>query len=358
MFKRNDLLKKMEIENMDGFMVTGSWNSRYLTGLPESSDVLLFTKDSNMLITDYRYTEQAREQTDYDVILHAGHTGHQGKIFNEVAKQVNDLGIKRLGFEQRHVCFGDYQKISALMQAELIPTYDFVEDIRMVKTASELELLRVASQITDDAYVHVLNHMAPGMKESELSSELERYIEAQGGNTTGFPPIVASGIRSSLPHGRATDKVMKQGEMVTIDFGANYQGYWSDISRTVSLGEPDSHIKEVQEIVLHSFQHCVQRIRAGLTDQEVDRLMREHIIEKGYNDLSGTGTGHGIGLEVHEKPLFSVMEEKKLKPNMTVTVEPGIYLPGKGGARVEDVLLIKEDGCETLTPSTKELVIL
>lgn len=357
MSKLNNLLKKMEDENMDGFMVTGEWNRRYLSGFTGSNGVLLITKNAKQLITDYRYVEQAKQQTSYDVILHADHTGHKGRIFTEVAKQVNDLGIKRLGFEQQHVNYGDYSKISELMDSELVPTRDFVEDLRMIKSEAELELLKTASKITDEAYLNILNKIQPGMTELEVAEKLETYIKNNGGTTTGFSPIVASGIRSSLPHGRASDKVIEKGEMITIDFGANYKGYWADISRTVSLGEPESRVKEIQEIVLKSFENCVSNLKAGLSDQEVDWLMREYITETGFNDQSGTGTGHGIGLEVHEKPLFSVLKEKELKANMIITVEPGIYLPNIGGARVEDVLLITEEGCETLTPSTKKLVL-
>ncbi len=146
--------------------------------------------------------------------------------------------------------------------------------------------------------------------------------------------------------------------MITIDFGTNYNGYWSDISRVVSIGEPSEKMQEVQQVVLRAFTNCARNIKAGLTDREVDKYMRDVLIETGFNEFSGTGTGHGIGLEVHEKPLFSVDSEKILLPGMVVTIEPGIYLQNVGGARIEDMLLITEDGCEVLSPSTKELIIL
>ncbi|TMN21443.1 aminopeptidase P family protein [Lentibacillus cibarius] len=349
---------KLNTEEFDGLMITGAWNRRYLSGFTGSNGVLLITKNEKILITDYRYVEQAKIQTDFDVILHAEHTGHKDKIFTEVAKQVNALGINRLGFEQQHLNYGAYCKVKELMHTELIPTFDLIEDLRMIKSEAELTKLKTASHITDQAYLHILEYIHPGMTEMDVSEELQSFIKKNGGTTTGFPPIVASGVRSSMPHGRASDKKIEKGEMITIDFGANYQSYWADISRTVSLGEPDSKIKEIQEIVLKSFKNCVRNIKAGISDQDVDWLMRKHLMKTGYNEQSGTGTGHGIGLEVHEKPLFSVMKEKELKAGMTVTVEPGIYIPDLGGARVEDVLLITEGGCEVLTPSTKELVII
>lgn len=346
----------MKQEKLDGFMVTGEWNRRYLSGFTGSNGVLLITKNVKQLITDYRYVEQAGQQTDYDIILHAGHTGHKGRIFSEVAKQVNDLRINRLGFEQQHLNYGDYCTISELMETELCPTFDIVEDIRMIKSEGELELLRIASKITDDAYLDIVDKIKPGLTELDVAEELNAFIKKRGGTTTGFPPIVASGIRSSMPHGRASDKVLEKGDMITIDFGANYKGYWSDISRTVSIGEPSGQMKEIQEVTLASFENCIDNIQAGLTDEEVDWFMREYLMKLGFNEQSGTGTGHGIGLEVHEKPLFSILKEKELKTNMTVTVEPGIYLPNIGGARVEDVLLITNNGCESLTPSTKKLI--
>lgn len=358
MKKVKKLVDQFDTLNIDGLMITGDWNRRYLSGFTGSNGVIIITQNERKLITDYRYFEQAKEQTDFDIVLHAEHTGHKDRIFDEVAKQVNEMKIGRLGFEQQHLNYGFYEKVKGLVNSTLVPTLDLIEGIRMIKSEEELAKLRIASGITDNAYLHILDFIGPGMSEMAVSDELQSFIKKNGGTSSTFNPIVASGIRSSYPHGRASEKIIEKGEMITIDFGANYNGYWSDISRTVSLGEPVTKLKEIQEIVLTSFRNCVDNIKAGLKDQEVDKLMRDYIIECEYNELSGTGTGHGIGLEVHEKPLFSVDYDKDLKAGMTITVEPGIYIPGLGGARVEDVLLIKEDGCEVLTPSTKDLVII
>ncbi|WP_342513576.1 Xaa-Pro peptidase family protein [Sporosarcina sp. FSL K6-1522] len=343
---------------IDGLMINGDWNRRYISGFTGSNGVVLITKDDARFITDYRYFEQATNQTNMDVVLHAEHTGHKHKIYDEVAKQVNELGIKQLGFEQQHLNFGNYTKLKGLVNAELVPTYDAVENLRMVKSPEEIENIRISSKITDDAFVHVVDIIRPGLTELEVAGELESFIKKNGGMTSTFSPIVASGARASLPHGRASDKVLEKGDMITIDFGTNYNGYWSDISRVVSLGEPREELKEIQQVVLRSFTNCANHLKAGLTDQEVDKYMRDVLIETGYNQYSGTGTGHGIGLEVHEKPLFSVDSEKILLPGMVITIEPGIYLKGIGGARIEDMLLITEEGCEVLSPSTKELLIL
>lgn len=352
------LRSKFEEFDVEALMITGMWNIRYLSGFTGSNGVLLITKDEKILVTDYRYYEQAGQQTNFEIVLHAGHTGHKGKIFEEVANQANLRKLKKIGFEESHISFGFHRNLQLMLDGDLISTFDVIESIRMIKTPAEIEKMREASRITDEAYVHITSFIKVGMTELGVAEELGRFIKDQGGGSTGFPPIVASGIRSSLPHGRATDKIIEKGEMITIDFGANYQGYWADISRTVAVGEPSDKMKEIQKVVLNSFNNCVENIKPGMQDTEVDALMREYLIETGYNEQSGTGTGHGIGLEVHEKPLFSVQKDKVLEKGMIITVEPGVYLPGIGGARVEDVLLITDDGCEVLTPSTKELIII
>lgn len=350
--------EELKKQGLDGLVINGEWNRRYVTGFTGSHGLVLITQETAEMIVDYRYYEQAAQQTGLPVILHAEHTGHKQKIFDEAAREITKHGLKRVGFEQQHLSYGNYEWLKGGVTAELVPTFDLVENIRMTKRPDELEKMRIASKITDDAFTHILGYIRPGQKEQEVADELVRFIESRGGHAIGFYPIVASGIRSSLPHGRASDKIIEKGEMITIDFGANYDGYWADISRTVSIGEPDAQMREIQEVVYRSFMDCFRNIRPGIKDSDVDALMRKALIESGYNDRSGTGTGHGIGLEVHEKPLFSVDTEKTLEPGMVITIEPGIYLPGIGGARVEDVLLVTEEGCETLTPSTKELVVI
>ncbi|KAB2334681.1 aminopeptidase P family protein [Cytobacillus depressus] len=355
----NRLREKFCGLGIDGMMIVHPWNRQYMSGFTGSNGVLLISETEAKLITDYRYFEQAKNQAkDYEVVLHTGHTGHKGKIFEEVVVQANEMNIKKLGFEQEHLSYGLFSRNESLFAAELIPTHEVIESLRMIKTEDEIKKLRVAAEITDNAYLHILNVIRAGMSELDVAEELGAFIKKHGCSTTSFSPIVASGYRSSLPHGRASDKIIEKGDMITIDFGANYEGYWADISRVVSIGEPAPELKKLHEIVLTSFENCVAHLRPGLTDQEVDYFMRENIIKHGYNEQSGTGTGHGIGLEVHEAPLFSVLKDKVLEENMVITVEPGIYLKGLGGARVEDVILITKNSREVLTPSTKELVIL
>ncbi|WP_053368005.1 M24 family metallopeptidase [Bacillus sp. FJAT-27245] len=353
------LREKFNELGIDGMMISHPWNRLYMSGFTGGNGVLLISETEAKLITDYRYVEQAQNQAkDYEIVLHAGHTGHKGRIFDEVAVQVKEMNIRKLGFEQEHLSFGFFRKIQNQFPTELISLSEVIETLRMIKSEDEIEKLRVAASVTDQAYLHILNFIRPGITENDIAGELESFIKKNGCSTTSFPPIVASGYRSSLPHGRASDKRIEKGDMITIDFGANYQGYWADISRVVAVGEPAPELRNIFDVVLSSFENCVAALRPGLTDQEVDFLMRETFIQKGYNECSGTGTGHGIGLEVHEAPLFSILKDKTLAENMVITVEPGIYLKGLGGARVEDVILITKNGREVLTPSTKELIIL
>ncbi|MBS4190758.1 aminopeptidase P family protein [Bacillus sp. FJAT-49705] len=359
MEKINRLRERFHELGVDGMMIVHPWNRLYMSGFTGSNGVILISENEAKLVTDYRYVEQAQNQAkDYEIVLHAGHTGHKGKIFEEVVVQANKMKISKLGFEQEHLSFGLFSRNEALFSAELIPTRDVIEKLRMIKSKEEIEKLRVAAKVTDQAYLHILNFVKAGISELDVAKELESFIHKHGCTTTSFSPIVASGYRSSLPHGRASEKIIEKGDMITIDFGANYQGYWADISRVIAVGEPSSELRHIHDVVLTSFENCVSALRPGLTDQEVDAFMRENIIKHGYNERSGTGTGHGIGLEVHEVPLFSILKDKILEENMVITVEPGIYLKGVGGARVEDVILITENGREVLTPSTKELLIL
>lgn len=344
---------------VDGMMIINPWNMIYMSGFTGSNGVILISETEAKLITDYRYFEQAREQAkDYEIVLHTGHTGHKGRIYEEVAVQVKEMKISKLGFEQDHLTYGLFSKNKDILPADLVPTSGVVEKLRRIKSKDEIEKLKVAAEVADKAFEHILTLVRPGITELDISDALTSFIKEHGCTNTAFPPTVASGYRGALPHGRASEKIIEKGDMITIDFGANYKGYWSDIARTIAVGEPAPELRVIHDVVLTSFRNCVAGIKPGLTDQEVDALMRENIIKHGYNDYSGPGTGHGIGIEIGEDPYFSVLKDKVLEENMVITVEPGIYLKGLGGARVEDVLLVTKNGCESFNPSTKELLIL
>ncbi|MFL6561732.1 MAG: M24 family metallopeptidase, partial [Bacillus sp. (in: firmicutes)] len=281
-----------------------------------------------------------------------------GSIPEAVAEQVKQLGIQKLGFEEDYLTFSSFKLYDKEIEAELVPISGVIEKLRLIKTDSELKILKVAADIADAAFKHILDFIRPGKTELEVSNELEFFMRRAGATSSSFDTIVASGHRSALPHGVASDKVIEAGDIVTMDYGCYYNGYVSDITRTVAVGEPDAKLKEIYDIVLEAQLRGMAGIRPGLTGKEADAITRDYITEKGYGEYFGHSTGHGIGLEIHEGPGLSMKSDVVLEPGMVVTCEPGIYIPGLGGVRIEDDTLITKDHNEALTHSTKELIIL
>lgn len=347
------LREALKENGLDALLVTNPYNRRYMTGFTGSAGVAVISAEDAVFITDFRYMEQAAKQVQGFRIVK-----HEKTIIEEVANQVKEMKIKTVGFEKDNVSFGTYELYNDKVDAELKAVSGIVEKLRMVKTADEIEILQQAAKIADDAFAHICTFIKPGVTELEVSNELEMFMRKQGATSSSFDTIVASGERGALPHGVASDKVIQSGELVTLDFGALYNGYISDITRTVAVGEPSEQLKEIYEVTLAAQVLALEKIKPGMTGIEADAIARDYIKSKGYGDAFGHSTGHGIGLEVHEGPALSFRSETVLVPNMTVTVEPGIYLPGIGGVRIEDDILITEDGNVRLTHSPKELIIL
>lgn len=351
--KLEKLRAALKENGLDALLVTNPYNRRYVTGFTGSAGVAVVSAEDAVFITDFRYTEQAEKQVQGFRIVK-----HEKTIIEEVANQAKQMNIKTLGFEKDNVSFGTYELYNGKVDAELKPVSGIVEKLRMVKSADEIEILKQAAKIADDAFAHICTFIKPGVTELEVSNELEMFMRKQGAASSSFDTIVASGERGALPHGVASDKVIQAGELVTLDFGALYNGYISDITRTVAVGEPTEKMKEIYEVTLAAQELALEKIKPGMTGIEADAIARDYIKSKGYGDAFGHSTGHGIGLEVHEGPALSFRSETVLVPNMAVTVEPGIYLPGIGGVRIEDDILITEDGNVRLTHSPKELIIL
>lgn len=228
----------------------------------------------------------------------------------------------------------------------------------MIKSEEEINIIKVACEIADNAFTHILNFIKPGVTELDVSNELEFFMRKQGATSSSFDIIVASGLRSALPHGVATDKVIETGDFVTLDFGAYYNGYISDITRTVAVGQPSEKLVEMYNAVLESQLLAVEKVGPGMTGAQADAIARDYLKSKGLGDAFGHSLGHGIGLEVHEGPGLNFRSEVVLEPNMLVTIEPGVYIPGIGGVRIEDDILITETGNEILNHSDKQLIIL
>ncbi|MDQ0213838.1 Xaa-Pro aminopeptidase [Oikeobacillus pervagus] len=354
MGKIDQLREQFQKNGIDGIFINSPYNRRYMSNFTGSSGVVLISFDKALFITDFRYTEQASKQAEgYEVIQHSG------PIIEEVVKQAEKLGIKKLGFEQDYITFGVYQQYQNIFKGELVPVQNLIENLRLIKSESEIKILKEAANIADAAFTHILDFIKPGISELDVSNELEFYMRKCGATSSSFDTIVASGYRSALPHGVASKKVIEAGDMVTLDYGAYYNGYVSDITRTIAVGEPSEQMKDVYNIVLEAQLRSVDQIKPGLTGKEADAIARDYISEKGYGEQFGHSLGHGIGLEVHEAPTLSLRSDKiMLQPGMAVTIEPGIYLPGTGGVRIEDDTIITESGNELLTHSTKELIIL
>ncbi|WP_430742179.1 M24 family metallopeptidase [Bacillus atrophaeus] len=349
--KLRNLFKQLGI---DGLLITSGTNLQYMTGFTGSAGLAVISEERAAFITDFRYTEQAKAQVKgFEIIEHGG------SLIQTAADTINDFGIAKLGFEQNSMTYGTYASYHAVVNsAELVPVAESVEKLRLIKSDEEIKILEEAAKIADDAFHHILTFIKPGISEISVANELEFFMRSQGADSSSFDMIVASGLRSSFPHGVASEKLIESGDFVTLDFGAYYKGYCSDITRTIAVGEPSDKLKDIYQIVFDAQVLGVQHIKPGMTGKEADALTRDHITAKGYGQYFGHSTGHGLGMEVHESPGLSARSSAVLEPGMIVTVEPGIYIPETGGVRIEDDIVITENGCRTITHSPKELIIL
>jgi len=353
MEKFTRLRSMLQQERIDGLLITNSYNRTYMTGFTGRAGVVLLSAERALFITDFRYVEQAQKQAvGYEIVQHTG------PITEEVAKRAKELGITKLGFEQDTLTYSEYRMYGDKTEAELVPVSGLVEGLRLIKTDAEIKILKEAAQIADAAFTHILSFIRPGVSELAVSNELEFFMRKQGAASSSFDIIVASGHRSALPHGVASEKLIETGEFVTLDFGAYYKGYCSDITRTIAVGEPSQDLKDIYDVVLEAQLRGLDGIRGCVTGKEADALTRDYITEKGYGQYFGHSTGHGIGLEIHEGPGLSIRSDTVLEPGMAVTVEPGIYIAGLGGVRIEDDVIVTKEGNEILTHSPKELIIL
>lgn len=339
--------------NLDALLIQKNENRAYVSGFFGSAGVAVITPKEAILLVDFRYVEQAgREAPQFEVIK------ADRQFIETLTSVAQQREWKRIGFESDAVTVKQYQDYAAKLQpAELIPI-ESVDRLRWVKDEDELARIRKAVEIADAAFTHIRGHLRPGVVERDIAIEMEFFMRRNGADKEAFETIVASGPRSSLPHGRAADRVLQTGDFVTLDFGAIYKHYISDCTRTVVLGQVSPKQREVYGTVLEAQETALRGIHAGMTGRAADALGREVIARAGYGDAFGHSLGHGVGLVVHEGPTLSPREEAILGPGMVVTVEPGIYLDGWGGVRIEDLVVVGEQECEILTRSPKELMVL
>ncbi|MGV3127780.1 M24 family metallopeptidase [Staphylococcus simulans] len=352
MSKNEKVIELLSQNNLDALVVLSDYNRRYLSGFTGTSGALVITPKENILITDFRYIDQATQQaSDFEIV------NRSAGLVEEVKTVLDKLNVKKAGFEGHIVSYDTFQLLND-SNVEYQSIGNAIEDIRAVKEQYEIDTIQKAAQIVDETYEYILTIAKAGMTEQELKAELESKMLRLGASGPSFDTIVASGYRGALPHGVASDKVIEEGDLITLDFGAYYNGYVSDITRTFAIGQPDPKLVEAYNIVLEAQQAAVDQIKAGMTGKEADAIARDIIASYGYGDNFGHSTGHGIGLEIHEQPMLAKQSDYVLIPNNCVTVEPGIYIEGLGGIRIEDDILITENGNEVFTKCTKDLIIL
>ena len=348
--KANNLVKKNQL---DVFIINKLPNVRYLSGYSGSNGLLVLAPPRAYFLTDFRYTVQARKEVKNCQIIIA-----ERDLTSELVKLPCFQKKTRVGFETNHVTVKLLEKMKELLpKASFVPVEDIVESIAMIKDNSEINKLRKATKIAETAYEQVLKLVRPGVKERDLALELQYKMIKMGADGPSFDFIVASGQRSSMPHGKASDRKIKKGDFITFDFGCFYQGYPSDITRTVVLGKATAKQKKVYGIVLKAQTSAVAAARPGMAARELDKVARDIIIREGYGDNFGHGLGHGLGLdEIHSLPTVSPRSQDILKPGNAVTIEPGIYIPNWGGVRIEDDVVITGKGHKVLNKSSKELI--
>ena len=350
MIKFDKVQQLIERENLDALLVMSSYNRRYLSNFTGSSGALIITKDSRFLMSDFRYKAQGAEQAkDFQFVL------QEKGLLDSIVSFMKSKNIKRIGFEGEHVNYNTYSKIKE--EFETVPLTGEVEKIRLIKTEEELQLIQKACEIADQSYEYILTYVKAGMTELEVKNELESHMTKLGASGPSFDTIVASGYRGALPHGVASDKVIESGDMVTLDFGAYYKGYASDITRTFGVGSVSKEMEKIYNVVLEAQLKSLDEIKSGMTGQEADSIARDVISGHGYGENFGHSLGHGFGLEVHELPGLAQKSTMILEPGMCITIEPGIYVDDLGGVRIEDDTIVTETGLKKLTHSSKELFI-
>jgi Xaa-Pro aminopeptidase len=348
------LVELLPDAGVDLLLVSALVNVRYMTGYTGSNGLALVGPQARLFVTDFRYVEQAAEEVDptYD----------RRQAPQELLDLVGDLlpgGPVRLGFDDAHLTVRQHAKLRELLpeRAELVTAGGLVERLRAVKEPEEIELIRRATVLADAALQEILERGLAGRSEREVAAALERAMVQRGATRPSFDSIVAAGPHGALPHAQPRDVEIGSGELVVIDWGAEVDGYCSDCTRTVATGEPGTEARGIYELVLEAQVAGVEAVRAGVGGREVDAVARHVIEAAGHGDHFGHGLGHGVGSEVHEAPRLSKRSDDQLRSGNVVTVEPGVYLPGRLGVRIEDLVVVGENGAEILTSVDKQLLV-
>ncbi|WP_341877389.1 aminopeptidase P family protein [Defluviitalea saccharophila] len=346
------LRDKINALNLDGILIQNPINRKYISGFSGSAGILFISNHSSILFTDFRYIEQAKKQApDFQIVNHTTRG-----LYKEINELIQKEGIKTLGFESETVTYNEYKEYEKNLSVSMVPTQKVVEKLRVIKDENEIAFIREAARIADQAFHHTLPFLKEGTIERDIALELEYFMKKNGASDLSFSTIVASGAFSALPHAVPTEKKLEKGDFVVMDFGCIYKGYCSDMTRTVVIGKASNRHREIYQTVLTAQKMALEAIRPLVKGKEIDKIARDYITDKGYGEYFGHGLGHSVGMEVHENPRFSMTEEEIIEPGTVITVEPGIYIPDFGGVRIEDLVVVKEQGIENLTTSPKELI--
>ncbi len=362
MNSRLDKLRaKFDELKIDALVVSHNADQRYLTGFSGHADfdsVIVIAKNAACVITDFRYKQVVEQESGLPVTM-----TERGKseLPQALANFAQENNLRAIGFEAQHVTvyrLNEWKKALRKIGAKLVPTADVVKMLRAWKDESEIEKIRAAVKLTDDTFTYLLKTIRVGMTEKQVAWMIEAYMREHGAERMAFDPIVASGPNAALPHAEPSTRELQVGEPITIDMGAQIDGYNSDMTRTITLGHATEKFNEIYKIVLRAQLAVEKKARVGMNGKQIDKLARRIIDKAGYEKEFGHGTGHGVGRVVHEFPRAGKTHKKDFfEPNMLLTVEPGIYIPEWGGVRIEDLVVFRADGLEILTQSTKEPVV-
>jgi len=346
----NRLRKKFLDKGIDALFVSAPVNVSYLSGFSGDDSYLFITYNDVYFITDPRYEEQIQEEIpeSFNKII----------FFKEREKRLieflGDQDIKILGIEDRRITYHMYERLKGeLREKKIVPTGEIVEELRLVKDEYEISLIKSAIDVSLRAMDETIREITSGISEKEVSAKFAYLLRIYGAEKESFDTIVASGPRGALPHGVASSRIIGREDMIVLDFGVKKRGYDSDTTRTIKIGRPTSIEKEVYEIVKEAKDRAILSVKPGISTKELDKVARDYIMSKGYGRYFGHGLGHGVGMEIHEAPYISSTYDVRLCPGMVITIEPGIYLPGKFGVRIEDMVLVTDRGGEVLTKKMK-----
>lgn len=348
------LLASLQEKNIDAAIITSPINRRYYSGFTGSNGVVVLTANGRVLLTDFRYTIQAKSQCAGACEVRQVNRGIGAK---DVEAVLAEFGAKRVAFEDAALTVREFEAYKSI-PFELIPESAAINGGRLIKDADEIALMQRAQNIADAAFAQLLKVVKAGMTEKEVRNELDYYMRKLGADENSFDTIVGSGPNGALCHAYPGERKLQQGDFVVVDFGARVDGYCSDMTRTFAIGKPCDELIKIYNIVLAAQLKCLEVLRPNMVASELDLTARNYIAEHGYGECFGHSLGHGFGLEVHENPYANSRSEELLLPGTTITVEPGIYVEGLGGVRIEDCCVLTEDGYINLCSTTKELIIL